>query len=130
MKPSDIESHIRKLDDVQDLKVLQHFLAKEIELREAALIALICSEVKATLLQKAKQAGISIERIGNPFEPSAGTGKPKDEGNGERKVAPKYVNPGNSQETWSGRGRFPVWLKKKLNAGHHKSEFLSSGTAS
>jgi DNA-binding protein H-NS len=33
------------------------------------------------------------------------------------KAAPKYRNPDNSDQTWSGRGRKPEWLVNALNAG-------------
>jgi len=33
------------------------------------------------------------------------------------KGAPKYVNPGNPAQTWTGRGRQPQWLKDALAAG-------------
>lgn len=36
------------------------------------------------------------------------------------KVAPKYRNPANPSETWSGRGRQPQWFKAAIKAG--KSE--------
>lgn len=29
------------------------------------------------------------------------------------KVAPKYRNPANASETWTGRGREPLWIKGK-----------------
>ena len=34
-----------------------------------------------------------------------------------RKVAPKYRNPDNKQETWTGRGRQPKWVVAILKAG-------------
>ena len=34
-----------------------------------------------------------------------------------RKVAPKYRNPANKQETWTGRGRQPKWVVALLKAG-------------
>jgi DNA-binding protein H-NS len=34
-----------------------------------------------------------------------------------RKVAPKYRNPDNKNETWTGRGRQPRWVAAKLKAG-------------
>src|SRR6266436_10067921 len=47
--------------------------------------------------------------------------------NGERRpypvVAPKYRNPNNSSETWSGRGKQPRWLVALLNAGRHIDDF-------
>ncbi len=33
------------------------------------------------------------------------------------KVAPKYRNPANSRETWTGRGRKPAWVVAALDAG-------------
>lgn len=32
-------------------------------------------------------------------------------------VAPKYANPDNTSETWTGRGRQPRWVKDHMNAG-------------
>lgn len=32
-------------------------------------------------------------------------------------VAPKYANPEDKSETWSGRGRQPRWVKGHLDAG-------------
>ena len=34
-----------------------------------------------------------------------------------RKVDPKYRNPANKQETWTGRGRQPKWVVALLKAG-------------
>ncbi len=33
------------------------------------------------------------------------------------KVAPKYRNPANSRETWTGRGRKPAWVVAALDSG-------------
>lgn len=33
------------------------------------------------------------------------------------KVAPKYCNPANAAETWTGRGRKPLWVVKELENG-------------
>ena len=41
-----------------------------------------------------------------------------------QKVAPKYRNPGNHAETWSGRGRQPRWLAALTAAGHKMDEYL------
>jgi DNA-binding protein H-NS len=40
------------------------------------------------------------------------------------KVAPKYRNPENPKETWSGRGVKPRWLAALVEAGHDPQEFL------
>jgi len=39
------------------------------------------------------------------------------------KVAPKYRNPDNHVETWSGRGLKPRWLREKIDAGAVLEDF-------
>jgi len=41
-----------------------------------------------------------------------------------RKVAPKYRNPANAKDTWTGRGRQPRWLAALTAKGHKPEEFL------
>ena len=42
------------------------------------------------------------------------------------KVAPKYRNTDNAQETWTGRGKQPRWLAAHTNAGRKLEEFVIS----
>ncbi len=44
------------------------------------------------------------------------------------RVFPKYRNPNEPSETWSGRGKQPRWLAAALNAGHTIEEFMISDT--
>jgi len=39
------------------------------------------------------------------------------------KVFPKYQNPKNPAETWSGRGRQPRWLTPQLKSGKKLDDF-------
>lgn len=39
-------------------------------------------------------------------------------------VRPKYRNPKNPAETWSGRGRLPRWLRPQLRGGRDLDDFL------
>lgn len=39
-------------------------------------------------------------------------------------VRPKYRNPKNPSETWSGRGKQPRWLKAQLRAGKKLNDLL------
>lgn len=39
------------------------------------------------------------------------------------KVAPKYRNPDNPSETWTGRGRQPRWLAEKTKKGSKLADF-------
>lgn len=45
------------------------------------------------------------------------------------KVAPKYRDPENELNTWSGRGRMPRWLLKKIRFGRNATDFLIPGIA-
>src|SRR6516165_10789221 len=40
------------------------------------------------------------------------------------KVLPKYRNPKNPAETWSGRGKQPRWLRAQLRSGKKVKDFL------
>jgi len=40
------------------------------------------------------------------------------------RVLPKYRNPKEHSETWSGRGKQPRWLVAALKAGHKIDEFV------
>ena len=41
---------------------------------------------------------------------------------GRAKVAPKYRNPADASQTWSGRGRAPKWVEAHLAAGGTKDQ--------
>ncbi len=62
------------------------------------------SEAMKEIQAVAKKHGISMDDI------VGGKGK-------KAKAAPKYANPANASETWSGRGRQPAWYKEALKAG-------------
>ena len=66
---------------------------------------------KATLeerLRKINAADFSVERKRRPYP----------------KVLPKYHNPKNPDETWSGRGKQPRWLAAQLGSGKRLDQFL------
>src|SRR5882757_4734793 len=42
------------------------------------------------------------------------------------RVFPKYRNPNEPSETWSGRGKQPRWLTAALKTGHKLEEFMIS----
>jgi DNA-binding protein H-NS len=41
-----------------------------------------------------------------------------------RKVKPKYRNPDKKSQTWTGRGRMPVWMTALLKKGKKRDDFL------
>jgi DNA-binding protein H-NS len=42
------------------------------------------------------------------------------------RVLPKYQNPNEPSETWSGRGKQPRWLVAALKTGHSIEDFIIS----
>jgi len=46
-----------------------------------------------------------------------------------KKVAPKYQDPANKRDTWTGRGRQPRWLAEKVKRGQSVADFLIPGLA-
>lgn len=45
------------------------------------------------------------------------------------RVFPKYQNPNELSETWSGRGKTPRWLVAALKTGHRLEDFAIRGPA-
>lgn len=46
----------------------------------------------------------------------------KNTSDGRAKVAPKFRNPDNHDETWSGRGRAPKWVEAHIAKGGAKED--------
>lgn len=68
---------------------------------------------KARLEERLHKIGLGVEAIRfdrkrRPYPP----------------VRPKYRNPKNPAETWSGRGRLPRWLRPQLRRGRKLDDFL------
>ncbi len=72
------------------------------------------AELKEKIEKMAADAGFGINDL-------FGTGRSSTKG---RTVAPKYANPDNASETWTGRGRKPKWLVAKLEKGQPLEKFL------
>jgi DNA-binding protein H-NS len=43
-----------------------------------------------------------------------------------RKIKPKYRNPAKKSETWTGRGRMPLWMAGQVKKGKKPDDFLIS----
>jgi len=42
----------------------------------------------------------------------------------KNKVKPKYVNPNNAEQTWTGRGRRPKWVEAEIASGTDIDDLL------
>lgn len=69
-------------------------------------------EVKAKLAKIARDEGFTIEEL-------FGTRRARSKSAGT-KVAPKYRNPANPAQTWSGRGKRPRWFSDALKTKKEK----------
>lgn len=71
--------------------------------------------LKDKIRQLVKEQGTTVEELFGLKGGRRSTGA---------KVAPKYRNPSNPSETWTGRGRAPRWMQAKLDSGAKKEQFL------
>jgi DNA-binding protein H-NS len=56
-----------------------------------------------------------------------GRGRPAGRGDPRGPVAPKYRNPENPAETWSGRGLKPRWMAAAIKVGKKLEDFAIGG---
>jgi DNA-binding protein H-NS len=52
------------------------------------------------------------------------TGKGSKAAKKRAKVKPKYRNPADKNQTWSGRGRHPLWFDAAIKAGKKEASLL------
>ena len=88
--------------------------------------------VRKKMLTLAKNEGYTIAELFDGAAPAttraprpAGTrAKPAKARKTLGKVAPKYRNPDNTDETWTGRGKQPRWLAALTSQGRSVDEFM------
>ena len=67
-----------------------------------------------------------IQKLGALAEKNGFTLRELVGGQGRRKsFAPRYINPENKSETWTGRGRRPKWLVTKIRKGRELEHFAA-----
>jgi DNA-binding protein H-NS len=100
---------------------LDKLTVKELVTLEAEVQAAIATrkleeraEVKEKLQALAEKSGYSVDEL-------FGKGR---RGGARGTVAPKYRNPANPSETWTGRGRMPVWMRTLVDKGAKREKFL------
>ncbi|KPN17253.1 H-NS family nucleoid-associated regulatory protein [Luteimonas terrae] len=83
--------------------------------------------VRAELIAFAADCGYRIEELVGTQATQAAPRKAARRKSG--KVAAKYRDPHNRRNTWSGRGRMPLWLVSKTRQGLSAADFLIPGLA-
>ena len=97
-------------------------LHKEVALAREKEVAQAVAEIK----QLIADYDITAEELGFPAAGTKGArGKARKSG-----LPPKYRNPKEPSETWSGRGKQPRWLAAALKTGHTIEEFVISNVES
>ena len=81
-------------------------------------------QVAAELTQRIVTEKATLEERLSKLQPTDRAAKPDRSRRAYPKVLPKYRNPKNPRETWSGRGKQPRWLAKRLGAGSKLDDFL------
>jgi DNA-binding protein H-NS len=93
--------------DTNDLKTMS---SEELWRLHAEVIVRLSSKLvaeKAKLEERLSKLRLHDRRMRRPYP----------------KVFPKYQNPKNPTETWSGRGRQPRWLSPQLRSGKKLDDF-------
>ncbi|KAB8198747.1 H-NS histone family protein [Lysobacter maris] len=85
------------------------------------------AQVRRELALLAAKNGYTIEQVLDT--PTAEKAIAKRRKRKPGKVAPKYRDPGNPRNTWSGRGSQPRWLAEKVKRGHSPADCLIPGLA-
>ena len=81
-------------------------------------------EVTSTLARKIAEEKTKLEERLRFLENSSSAIGPNRLRRAYSKVLPKYQNPKNPAEKWSGRGKQPHWLQAQLRAGKPLEHFL------
>lgn len=112
---------------------LENFSTKDLDMliKEASKRVKVMSkrkpiaQVRKKLEAAAKAEGYTIAELFGGARAAAGSAgvARKSTGKGS-KVAPKYRNPANAQETWSGRGLPPRWMASLIKKGKKREDFL------
>ena len=110
MQIAELEAALDRMS-YAELKAIAPMVTMKITEREKA----ERDAVKAELKELAKSKGFEFDELfGNGSKPA----KEK------KSVPPKYRNPADSLQTWTGRGRMPAWMRDALDSGANKDDFL------
>lgn len=102
----------------------------ELQKKQQALLSKTNSKVLAQIVALAKKNGITADDIAEAMKSSkssrstpAKKARTKSTSAGA-KVPPKYRNPANPDQTWTGRGRSPIWVAELQKNGTLESALI------
>lgn len=86
------------------------------------------ARVRAKLTRNAKSEGYTIQELFGTAGATAATKTTRrrstKSGSTGRKIAPKYRNPQDAKQTWTGRGRAPLWFNALIESGKTRDDLL------
>jgi len=111
-RPQKAASSSKSAMNVEDM-ALRDLLELEVRVKKAISVAKERErvEIKQRIEEMATSSGFSVSEL---FSGRSTKGKT---------VAPKFMNPDNKTETWTGRGRKPRWLTAQLAKGAKLDDF-------
>ncbi len=77
---------------------------------------------RAAVEKVAKEYGVSINELLSQEEPKPK--RRKKAASSKKPAAPKYHNPSDPTQTWTGKGRRPKWYLEAIAAGKSETELL------
>lgn len=108
-------------------------LNKEVQKIQKVIAAKESRDKKATLaklVSVARKSGFELHELVDVEAPKKARtvrAKPAAKGKKRGKVLPKYRNPSNGKETWTGRGRQPVWVRNLIASGGSLDDVTING---
>ncbi len=103
--------------------------------KEQALKSKSYEKVLAQIVNMAKDAGLTAADIakalssGKPAKATKAPKVPKKGALAGKKVAPKYRNPANPEQTWTGRGVSPTWVQALKATGTLDTALIAPAAA-
>jgi len=118
------KSQLNKASD-KDLTQAAEAIKAEVTKRSSNSKERAMKELKAV----AAKHGMSLDALlgGKPAKATAGSKGPRAKKVSTKlktKVAPKYRNPADASQVWTGRGRQPLWVAAALSAGQSMESLL------
>jgi DNA-binding protein H-NS len=81
--------------------------------------------LSARLTSEKRELEKRLAQLRRDFDgPQSESASPTSERRKYPRVFPKYQNPNEPSETWSGRGKQPRWLAAALKTGHKIEDFV------
>jgi DNA-binding protein H-NS len=93
-------------------------LIRKAKKREKDLSKERVAKVRSKVLALIKSEKLTVDEV------FPGRGRPSRKGRKLGKVKPKYRNPGDPGQTWTGRGKRPRWFAAALAGGKKEKDLL------